>query len=147
MKRLILENQNSIVSQINTYLDNNSEAKFIQRLQVVLLFASSEKESCDSLGKLFGNSPRSVSNWIKRVNKTGNIESLRNKPLSGRPSRLTKSQKTEIKTILQDTPEKQGICCKKWNGKILSSFINKRYGIELKERSCQRLFNELSAII
>jgi len=64
MKRLVIENQNSIVSQIHAYLEKNSEAKFIHRLQVILLFAGSEKESCDSLGFLFGNSPRSISNWI-----------------------------------------------------------------------------------
>jgi len=147
MKRLELKNHHGIVNQIRRYIENNSEAKFIHRLQVVLLFASSENESCDSLGSLFGNSPRSISNWIKRVNQTGDIESLRSKPQMGRPARLTKSQKDEIKSVLRELPAKHDVQGKRWNGSILSLYISRRYGIQLKVRSCQRLLHKLTANI
>jgi transposase len=147
MKRLVLENRNSIVDQIRGYLEMNSEAKFIHRLQVILLFADSDDQSCDSLGALFGNSPRSISNWIKKVNQTGQIESLRSKSSSGRPPRLTVRQKEAIKMALDESPEKRGIHGKRWNGRILSSYISQQYGISLKVRSCQRLFHELTANI
>ena len=141
MKRLVLEDKDSILNQIRCYLENDPEAKFIHRLQVILLFASREEESCDSLGSMFGNSPRSISNWIKRVNHTGNIESLRSKPGSGRPSRLTQEQKNEIRTVLQQLPEEHGIQGKSWNGRNLSSFISQRYGIILQIRACQRILS------
>ena len=147
MKRLVLENKNDILGHIRSYLENNSEAKYIHRLQVILMYADSENNSCDSIGAIFGNSPRSISNWIKRVNQTGKVESLRSKTSSGRPTRLTTPQKEEIKKILQTLPEKQGIQGKKWKGMNLSSYISQRYGIELNVRSCQRLINELSANI
>jgi transposase len=111
------------------------------------LFAGSEDESCDSLGALFDNSPRSISNWIKKVNRTGDIESLRSKSPSGRPPRLTTSQKEEIKMVLQELPEKLNMHGKRWNGGNLSSYISVQYGIELKIRACQRLLLELTAII
>ena len=145
MKRLALENKDSIVNQIRLYFENNSEAKFIHRLQVILLFASKDDESCDSLGALFGNSPRSISGWIKKVNQTGSIDSLRSKVGSGRPSRLTDVQKEDIRMVLQELPERFGILDKKWNGKNLSSYISGHYGISLKVRSCQRLIHELTA--
>jgi len=141
MKRLVLEDKDSILNQIRSYLENDPEAKFIHRLQVILLFASREEESCDSLGSMFGNSPRSISNWIKKVNQTGNIESLRSKPGSGRPSRLTQEQKNEIRTVLQQLPEEHEIQGKSWNGKNLSSFISQRYGITLQIRACQRILS------
>ena len=147
MKRLVLEDKEGIVNQIRHYLENNSEAKFIHRLQVILLFANKDDESCDSLGALFGNSPRSISNWIRKLNQTGAIDSLRSKPQSGRPPRLTKSQKEEIKKVLQELPEKRGIHDKMWNGRNLSSYISGHYGIRLKVRSCQRLLHELTANI
>jgi len=143
MKRLVLENRTVIIDQIRSYLEKNSESKFIHRLHVLLLFADTENESCDSLGALFGTSPRSISNWIKKVNKAGDIESLRSKPQSGRPSRLTQKQKDEIRDVLKQLPEKYGIDGKQWNGKNLSLFISQRYGIMLKIRSCQRLFHKL----
>ena len=107
MKRLVLENKDSIVNQIRIYFENNSEAKFIHRLQVILLFASKDDESCDSLGALFGNSPRSISGWIKKVNQTGSIDSLRSKVGSGRPSRLTDVQKEDI-LVLGHSTSKDG---------------------------------------
>jgi transposase len=144
VKRLVLGDKDGIVNQIHSYLENNPEAKFIHRLQAVLLFASREEESCDSLGSMFGNSPRSISNWIKRVNQTGDIESLRSKSGSGRPSRLTQEQKDGIKTVLQQLPEEHGVQGRFWSGKNLSKFISQRYGITLQIRACQRL---IAAII
>jgi len=146
MKQLVMENRNKIASQIRGYLEKNSEAKFIHRLQVILMYANSEDKSCDSLGAMFGNSPRSISNWIKKVNQTGHIESLRSKPPSGRPSRLMRFQKEEIKKVLREDPEKRGMQGKQWNGRNLSSYISQHYGIALKVRSCQRLIHELTAI-
>ena len=154
MKRLVLENKDGIANQIQSYLENNPEAKFIHRLQVILMFAntayfvhstSKEDESCDSLGVLFGNSPRSISTWIKKVNQTGSIDSLRSKPGSGRPSRLTKVQKDEIRLVLREFPEKCGIHDKQWNGRNLSVYISQHYGAHLKIRSCQRLLYKLTA--
>ena len=147
MKRLVLENKNSIVNQIQRYLERNSEAKFIHRLQVIQMFADSEDKSCESVGALFGNSPRSISNWIKKVNQTGDIESLRGKSQLGRPSRLTASQKDELRTVLESPPDKYGIKGKKWSGITLSSYIYIKYGVKVNVRSCQRLIQVLSAII
>ena len=143
MKRLTVSNKESITSKIQDYFTKNEEAKFIHRLHGVLLFINKEEENCDSIGALFGNSPRSISNWIRRINETGDIESLRSKPQPGRPSRLNSNQKEELREVLQKPPEESGIPCNLWDGKSLSAYINIHYGIDLKVRSCQRLFHEL----
>lgn len=62
MKRLSINNKALIISMIQDYFQRNEEAKFIHRLHGILLFASKETESCDSIGALFGNSPRTISN-------------------------------------------------------------------------------------
>ena len=143
MKRMVLDKKTGVINQIHSYIEKNSEAKFIHRLHVILLFAEEKNGSCDSLGALFGISPRSISNWIKRINRTGDIESLRSKPQSGRPSRLTKNQMNELSLVLQELPEKWGMSGSQWNGVNLSAYIYQRYGIMLKVRSCQRLFHKL----
>jgi transposase len=143
MKRLVLERKSEVIDQIQGYLEGNAEAKFIHRLQVILMFAGKDEESCDSLGSLFRNSPRSISNWIKRVNQTGSIESLRSKVQPGRISRLTQAQKDEIRRAIEEQPEKRGKHGNRWNGKNLSLYISQRYGISLNHRSCQRLFREI----
>ena len=145
MKRLEIKNKESIMGQIQCYLDRNSESKFIHRLQVIRLFLNDEKATCDSLGELFGNSPRSISNWVRRVNLTGEIESLRDHDQLGHPSRLSAEQKNALKVVLGELPEKHGITGKRWNGKRLSSHISQQYGITLEVRACQRLLRKLNA--
>jgi hypothetical protein len=98
MKRLVIKDREGIKDKIQSYFTGNEEAKFIHRLHGVLLFSVKEDESCDSIGALFGNSPRTVSNWIKRINETGDIESLRSKKQSGRPPPFIGRAKAGIKS-------------------------------------------------
>jgi transposase len=143
MKRLVLQNKSAIKESIQSYFSGNEESRFIHRLHGILLFSEKEDESCDSIGALFGNSPRTISNWIKRINATGDIESLRSKKQQGRPPRLTEEQKQELKIVLQDLPEKHGITSNLWDGKSLSAYIERHYGVIVKTRTCQRLFHQL----
>jgi transposase len=143
MNRLILVNETILKEKIHSYFEGNEEAKFIHRLHGVLLFLEKKNESCDSIGALFGNSPRTISNWIKRINATGDIESLRSKKQSGRPPRLSQEQKQELILVIQQSPEKHGITSNVWDGKSLSAYIEKRYSIVMKTRTCQRLFHQL----
>jgi len=143
MERLVIKNKDGIKKAIQVYFTGNEEARFIHRLHGVLLFSEKEDESCDSIGALFGNSPRTVSNWIKRINETGTIESLRSKKQPGRPPRLSEAQRQELKLVLQDPPEQHGMSINIWDGKSLSAYIEIKYGIVLKTRACQRLFHQL----
>jgi len=143
MKRLEIKNKKGIKEKIQKYFAGNEEATFTHRLHGILLFAEKEEESCDSIGALFGNSPRTISNWIKRVNETGEIESLRSKKQPGRPPRLSEEQRQELKITLQELPEKHGITSSIWDGKSLSAYIENHYGIVMKTRTCQRLFHQL----
>lgn len=143
MKRLVIEDKAIITEKIQAYFSCNEEAGFIHRLHGILLFAEKEDVNCDSIGVLFGNSPRTVSNWINRLNETGDIESLRSKKQPGRPPRLTEVQKQELTVVQQDFPEKHGMTGNVWDGKSLSAYIERHYGIEMKTGTCQRLFHTL----
>jgi transposase len=143
MERLVIKNKEGIKTAIQVYFNGNEEARFIHRLHGVLLFSEKEDESCDSIGALFGNSPRTVSNWIKRVNETGDIESLRSKKQQGRPPRLSEVQRQELKLVLQESPDSHGMAINIWDGKSLSAYIEIKYGIVMKTRTCQRLFHQL----
>ena len=143
MKRLVIENKKGIKTKIQGYFSGNEEAKFIHRLHGVLLLIEKDDESCDSIGALFGNSPRTVSNWVRRVNETGDIECLRSKKQPGRPPRLSEEQRQELKAVIQEPPEQHGVSINIWDGKSLSYYIEKQYNIVMKTRTCQRLFRQL----
>jgi transposase len=143
MKRMLIRDQERIKEQIQLYFTGNDEAKFIHRLHAILLFLEKEEESCDSVGNLLGHSPRTISNWIKRINASGHIDHLRSKKQSGRPSRLSDAQRAELRLITAESPENHGIACNKWDGKNLSAYIELHYGIIMRTRTCQRLFHQL----
>lgn len=143
MQRLKVENPKSIEGQIHKHIKNSDEAKFIHRLHGILLLLNSEENNCANIAGLFQNSPRSLSNWVHQINKSGSIEALRDKPRKGRTPRLTPSQLAHIKIILQDHPSKVGISANIWDGKSLSYYIEKKFSVILKVRQCQRLFHKL----
>jgi transposase len=143
MKRLVIKDSEGIKEKIQYYFNGNNEAKFIHRLHGILLFLGNASESCDSVGVFLGHSPRTISNWIKRINETGDIECLRDRKQPGRPSRLTEKQKHELKEIMRESPQKHGITSAVWDSKNLSHFIRMRFGVVMHPRSCQRLFHQL----
>ena len=143
MQRLEIENKAEMQTLIKEYFKNNDEARFVHRLHGILLVLENQDATCDSIGNMFGNSPRTVSNWIKKVNSTGSLESLRDKKKPGRTSRLSNEQLGEIKMALQKAPEESGVSANIWDGKSLSWYIESKYQIALKVRRCQEMFHEL----
>lgn len=143
MKKLSIVQKERVENLILDYFKKNDEAKFIHRLHGILLFLKDEKATCDSVGLMFGNSPRTISNWVKKVNESSSLEVLRTQERTGRKPRLTDVQLEEIKEVLQKPPEESGVTSNIWDGKSLSYYIEKKYQIILGVRRCQKMFHEL----
>lgn len=143
MQKLAVQNKEQIRNSIHAYLQSNQEARYIHRLHALLLLIDSQHNNCTNIGKLFNNSPRSLANWVHKVNQAGDIEVLRDKQKPGRKSRLTAQQIEKVSQATQHSPIKAGINAKKWNGEVLSNYVKREFGIVLKVRQCQRLFKNL----
>lgn len=92
--------------------------------------------SAANVAEIAGVSRSTVSDWVKTVDEKG-FEALKSVKPSGRPSKLTSEQKSEIDI----EPSEFGY--KVWDGPTLSAYIKKTYKVELSTRQCQRLFHEL----
>ena len=143
MQILELKSAEEIKEKIQKYFRKNEEAKFIHRLHGVLLKIDNKDDACETIAKLFGQSSRTISNWINKVNETGDIEVLRDKIKPGRNTKLNDEQCLLIKNALQKPPEFSGISANIWDGKSLSFYIEKEFKIVLGVRQCQRLFKKL----
>lgn len=143
MQRVVINNPDLIREKIVNYFNKNEESRFIHRLHGILLLLDDKEYSCDKIAETFNSSPRTVSMWASKVNESSDIEMLRDKPKSGRHSRLNDDQKASIKRVLERSPEECGINSNLWDGKSLSFYIEEEYGIALKVRACQYLFREL----
>jgi transposase len=94
------------------------------------------------VARLLGDAPRSVEYWVHRFERQG-LGGLVEGERSGRPSRLNQPQIKEINRVLRGKPSDAGMRVNLWDGKTLSAWIDKSYGIKLGVRQCQRLFRQL----
>lgn len=143
MQKLKIENPEVLKKQIYEYLNSSPEARFVHRLHGLLLIIESEVNNCENVASLFDNSPRTVSNWIHKINKEKSIEVLKDKRKTGRKPRLSEEQEGALKKCLIKHPGEFGINANIWDGKTLSHFIEKQFSISLEVRQCQRLFHKL----
>ena len=78
-----------------------------------------------------------------RFEKSG-LAGLREGERSGRPQRLQAEQVAKINVILRQTPRDAGLSQNLWDGKALSAWIEREYGVRLGVRQCQRMFRRLN---
>jgi len=143
MQKLTINDPKRIERQINSFINDDPESKFIFRLCSLKVFLNDPECSTEKLGLLMQTSPRTVANWVHGINETGDIEVLRDREKPGRTPRLTADQLIEIKQRVQRHPSEAGIDANLWDGKSLSHYLKKEYGIKLQVRQCQRLFRKL----
>lgn len=121
-------------------IQRSGESRYDHRLHGVLLVA--QGMTCPEVARLLGDAPRSVENWVHRYDQQG-LTGLTEGERSGRPSRLNERQLKEINRVLREKPSDAGMRVNLWDGKTLSAWIDKTYGIPLRVRQCQRLFRQL----
>jgi transposase len=143
MQKLMITNAKKIERQIDAFINNDPEGKFIFRLCSLKIFLNDVGYTTESLGKLMQSSPRTVAKWIHDINAAGDIEVLRDKEKPGRNTRLTDEQMQLLHAQLQKHPGESGLDANLWDGKLLSHYIKKQFGITLQIRQCQRLFSKL----
>jgi transposase len=120
-------------------IQRSDESRYDHRLHGVLLVA--QGMTCPEVARLLGDAPRSVEYWVHRFEQQG-LGGLAEGERSGRPSRLSEKQIKEINRVLRERPSDAGMRVNLWDGKTLSAWIEKTYGIQLGVRQCQRLFRQ-----
>lgn len=143
MQRLIIHEPKRIERQIESFINNDPESKFIYRLCSLKMFINDPNSTTEKLGQMMHASPRTIANWIHSINASGKIEVLRDKSKPGRTPRLSDDQLMELQNDIQQHPSVLDLSSNLWDGKTLSHHIKKRYGIFIKVRQCQRIFRML----
>lgn len=85
---------------------------------------------------------RTLREWLARY-REGKYEGLRRRPVSGRPSRLTDSQKEELKRIVKESPESLGYETGTWTASLVREVIEKRFGVKYSVNNVQWLLKRL----
>jgi transposase len=140
MKPLTIADASTIVLGLQDEIRRSEESRYDHRLHGVLLVA--QGMSCPEVSGLLGDSRRTVEYWVRRFEERG-LAGLVEGERSGRPRRLNDKQLKEINLALRQPPESGGIPRGLWDGKGLTAFIKKRYGVTLGIRQCQYMFKAL----
>ena len=136
--RTFMSDKQALIDEGKRIVTSNDDAKFLRKVTIVNLLLNGATTS--ELSEPCGESSRTLSAWIKAVDEEG-FEALRPKKQPGRPNKLTKEQKEEIKVAILSDPSTYGYNV--WDGPSLSDFILTHYQVTLGVRQCQRLFHQL----
>ncbi len=85
---------------------------------------------------------RTLRAWLARYRESG-IKGLKRRDVSGRPSKLTLSQKEELKRIIRDGPEKSGYDTGRWTASMVCELVLKRFDVRYSLSNIQRLLARL----
>ena len=140
MQRLNVVNAETMAIIIQSEIQNTGESRYIHRLHGVLLVAKGH--TCSEVATILGHTVKTIENWVNRFNE-GSFQALKDERRTGRPSSLSSQQLEEIEIILRKDPLTIGYEQNLWDGKLLSHHIEKKFGITLSVRQCQRLFHKL----
>ena|SRR5436190_17828956 len=138
MRPLRISDAASVVG-LQQEIQRSEESRYDHRLHGVLLVA--QGLTCPEVAHLLGDAPRSVEYWVHRYEREG-LAGLTEGERAGRPSRLSEQQIQEVNRVLRAKPSDAGMRVNLWDGKTLSAWIDKTYGVHLGVRQCQRLFRQ-----
>lgn len=89
-----------------------------------------------------GMDRQTLRDWVHRYNAEG-LAGLSNRPLSGRPPRLTAEQERAFAEIVRAGPDRAQDKVVRWRRVDLKVVIAERFGVELHERSVGKLLAKL----
>jgi len=121
----------------------NREEKYTIGIRLYAVYQVSLGQSSRKLESLYNTSFKQITNWVHRFEE-GGIERLKNRPKSGRRSRLSNEQLEELRGVLMNSiPEDYGYNTATWTGPILREYIAKRYGVKYQRAQIYNVLKKL----
>ncbi len=111
-----------------------------RRLQAARELANGSSQS--RVARKFGVSRTTTSRWSRALDHKG-VEGLRKRRATGRPSRLTEDQKSEIILIHTEGARAFGYDDDRWTTARLADAIEKRFGVRYDQDHVGRLMHGL----
>jgi transposase len=139
MKALSITDAPTVILGLQDEIRRNAESRYNHRLHGLLLVA--QGMSGLEVARLLGDAPRTVQYWVRRFEQDG-LAGLLEGERPGRPRRLSERQLQEVNAALRRSPEECGLSGNLWDGKTLSAWIERRFGVHLGVRQCQYLFRQ-----
>lgn len=116
------------------------QLRLVKRIHALLYIV--DGETVQAVVAILGLSEQSVYNYVTAFLLKG-LDSLVYQRPSGRPPKLTKSQRKELGRWIDEGPEAAGYDCGCWNTALIQDLILTRYGIEYTPQYLAQLLKTL----
>lgn len=141
MSRKVLQVKGYSPDQIKNLFNQDEKYKTGMRLYTV--YQVSKGQSTRKLEELCNSSFKQICNWVHRFEEEG-LKGLKDKPKSGKPSRLSSEQKNELNIILHNKkPGEYGYINTNWTGPLLMEHIKSTYGIKYSKAQIYNILKEI----
>jgi transposase len=140
MRPLTISDREEMTFALQDEIRRSADARYDHRLHGVLLVA--QGMTCREVAGVLGDAPRTVEYWVHRFEARG-FAGLSDGLREGRPSSLKPKDRDRIESVLRRNPADYGLAAHLWNGPLLSTFLEKQFGVTMSVRNCQRLFRQL----
>lgn len=141
MGRKTLQVQGYTPEQIHTLF--KKDERYTIGIRLYAVYQISKGKASREVEKLYNTSFKQICNWVHQFEQSG-IEGLKDKPKSGRKSRLDKQLLCEIKNVLlNNRPDEFGFNTATWNGPLVMELIKTKYGVEYKKAQIYNLLKKL----
>ncbi|MFQ5552211.1 MAG: helix-turn-helix domain-containing protein [Thermoplasmata archaeon] len=87
-----------------------------------------------------------VSRWC-RLARTGGLNALARRPVTGRPPKLSPSALRELPRLLASPPSTQGVHARRWNLTLVGDLLQCRYGVKFHPSHIGRVLKSLNVKI
>jgi transposase len=91
---------------------------------------------------VYNTSHKAICNWVHRFNVQG-VVGLKDRPRSGRPSRLWDESKAKLKQVVLSSPMAEGFSSGTWTWALVSEYIRNAFGVEYRKA---QIYNILHSI-
>ena len=105
---------------------SDGDLKNVRRISVLLMVA--ERQCIDKIMLVWKVSRQTISNWLKAFMNEG-FDSLKYEKPTGRPARLTKTQKDKLYALVKSGPEACGYATGCWTSVLIQDLIQKSFGV------------------
>jgi transposase len=122
----------------------NSNSSYKEGMKLFAAYLASKGWSARKMESLFDVSFKQITIWLHEFDESGE-NGLKEKPKTGRNSKLSDEQKIELKHIIENQfPENFGFPEQKWKGDAVAKLIEMKFGIVYKKAQVYNIINSLN---
>jgi transposase len=118
------------------------DEKFSQGVRLYAVYQIALGKKAEDLEGLYHTSHKSICNWVHRYNAEG-VEGLKDRPRSGRHSRLDASQKLKIKEAVLQSPTLENFSSGVWTWALVAEYILRNFGVSYKKAQIYNILHSL----